>query len=131
MDGWNTILSFWVSAYFQVLKPVSFREGMGYQDPFQIQNHTNFAMGFSCFFTPRHGWCRFRHFQDFNDLLRILHGLNSGAKKTNLQIKTDPGSKRGGEINLPIFLRKLGGFHVVSQLLCQISSPQQDLWGFW
>ena len=27
MDGWNAILSYWVSAYFQGLFPVSFREG--------------------------------------------------------------------------------------------------------
>ena len=27
MDGWNTILSYWVSAYFQGRKAVSFREG--------------------------------------------------------------------------------------------------------
>ena len=26
MDGWNTILSFWVPAYFQVAFAVSFRE---------------------------------------------------------------------------------------------------------
>ncbi len=28
MDGWNTILSYWVSAYFQGLCHVSFREGI-------------------------------------------------------------------------------------------------------
>ena len=27
MDGWNTILSYWVSAYFQV-RTASFREGL-------------------------------------------------------------------------------------------------------
>ena len=50
MDGWNKILSYWVSAYFQGLCHVSFREGI--QGNFQFPGTATHIPGTATHTTP-------------------------------------------------------------------------------